>query len=269
LKHFLFFLFLFSGGFATEFAPWFSIPFEFQGRASYFYDSTRFVQSPLGNFKAPSDDYSFQFSLGVTPWPYWNAEVELYMTHTSDVSFAYEAAICTVRYAWLDDIAGDPISLVTGATFAFPGKRFLFDFSFDYHAEVNGELHVCIGKEWAKKDDWWTRVWALGGYGIANRGNGWVHGLGTWEFKPLSNFDCGIFSEAVFGLGPNNIIPDEPFEGFASIAHQNVYVGCFFNVSLPCNATVGVISWYNVYARNFVENYWGGGISVLVPFSII
>jgi len=268
MKRFLILLLLASPLYATEYNPWFSPLWEFQGRFSYFYDKEKTVQSPKGNFRAPSNDYTLRGSLGITPWPYWNAEVELFFTHTSDIPFSYEAAYGTIRYQWLDDIRGDPFALVTGLTLSFPGNRYLHDFSFTYHGEVNGELHVTIGKEWACRDDWWMRAWALGGWGIANQGSGWLHGIAALEFQP-GCFQWSLFSEAIYGLGSNDIIPNQnPFVGFALIDHRTVNVGAIVGYDIGCLGTLSLLGWYNAYARNFVQHSWGLGATFLVPFSL-
>ena len=252
---------------ATEYAPWFSPLWEFQGQASYSYEHEKTVQSPIGNFPHPSNDYTFRGSLGITPWPYWNVEVELLLTHTSHIPFSYEAALATVRYQWLDDIRGDPLAFATGVTLSFPGKRYLRDFSFAYHGEINGELHAAIGKEWACEDAWKMRFWALGGWGIANRGNGWLHGIAVWEFKPAF-FEWGVFADALYGLGPNAIIPDESFPGYASIDHRTLDIGSYVNLDLGCIGTLSFLGWYNAYARNFILHSWGIAINLLFPFSL-
>ncbi|MCH9690372.1 MAG: hypothetical protein K0U10_06965, partial [Gammaproteobacteria bacterium] len=165
------------------------------------------------------------------------------------------------------DIRGDPISLVTGVTFSFPGSRELRDFSFPFHAEVNGEFHVTMGKEWSCHREWWLRVWALGGWGIANQGNGWLHGIGALSIKP-SSLEWGVITEALVGLGPNNITPNVPFEGYASIDHRTVDLASYLSHHLGCWGTLRVMGWYNVYAHNFLENYWGVGATLLIPFSL-
>jgi hypothetical protein len=261
-------LLLFSSGYASEYAPWFPPPWEFQGRVSYLYEQVEKVRSPQGSFRAPSNNSSIQLSLDVTCWPYWNVEGEVFLTRTSDIDFAYEAALFTLRYAWLDDISGDCISLITGATLSFPVDRFLHEFSFDYHGNANAEFHATVGKEWARCEDWLLRLWGLGGLGIANRGSPWVHGLGVVECKPFSCLAGGLFSEAVYGLGHQAIIPDVPFEGYASINHQAVDVGGYVTYDIRYLGTLTLLGWYNVHARNFIERYWGGGISLLVPFSV-
>jgi hypothetical protein len=262
-------LLLFQTAYATDYTPWFTPPFEFQGRAGYVYEHADTVQSPLGSFSSPTDNSSAHFSLAVTPWPYWNVETELFLTHTADISFAYEAALVTVRYAWLDDILGDCVTLATGATLSFPGSRFLHIYSFPYHGTVNTEFHATLGKEWACGCEWQTRAWALAGYGIANRGSGWIHGLAAFEYRLHRCTTATLFAETLCGLGDDSIIPFIPFEGYASISHRNVNLGAALDYALAGCYTLTLLGWYSPYAHNFIDHSWGASLSLLLPFSIL
>jgi hypothetical protein len=253
--------------YATEYAPWFSPLWEFQGELSYLYKHVLKVESPKGDFNFRSDDQSIRGSLGLTPWPYWNIEVELFLTETSTIPFSYEAAYGSVRYQWLDDIRGDPIALVTGVTLFFPNKRYQRNFSFPYHGDINVELHATIGKEWACGREWSTRGWILGGWGIANKGNGWLHGLAVMEFNP-GFFEWGIFTEILCGLGSNDVISSEQFAGYASIGHRSVDVGGHLKIDLSCIGSLTILGWINSYARNYILHTWGFGINILIPFSL-
>lgn len=264
-----FLVLLFSVAQATELAPWFPPLFEFQARGTYFFEKVTKVKTPSGAFRAPTNINSVQLALDVTPWPYLNLEAELYLTNTRDISFNYEAALVTLRYALLDDITGDLIALATGVTISFPERRFLRQFSFDYHGNVNAEFHATVGKEWASCEEWVVRIWGLGGYGIANRGSPWVHALGVVECRPLPFLEAAFFTEALYGLGTRNIIPGQRFPGYASINHQNIDIGGALTTPLSYFGTLSLIGWKNIHAHNFISGYWGLALSLLIPFSII
>lgn len=254
---------------ATEYAPWFTPPFEFQGRISYLYEHSNRVQSPSGSFTKSTRNSSAHLSLAATPWPHWNVEAEVFLTHTSDIGFAYEATWLTIRYAWLDDIAGDCFSMVTGLTLSFPEKRFLREFSFPYHGHTNAELHATLGKEWACGTDWKARFWGLAGFGIAERGSPWLHGLGTFEYHLFPYAVAGVFTEALYGLGSNNILTHTPFKGYASISHQTIDLGGYIDYEIRYWGNLKLLGWYSVHSRNFIEHAWGATVTVLIPFSII
>lgn len=267
MKRLLLLLLFTSSLHGAEYAPWFSPLWEIQGDIGVFYTRDKTVQSPKGSFHDPSHDYTLMGSLGITPWPYWNVQVDVCMSRTKEIPFSYEAVYGTVRYQWLDDIRGDPLALVTGVTFSFPAERYLHSYRFAFHGEVNAELHATIGKEWACGDNWWMRGWALGGLGFANRGNGWLHGIAVWEFNPKC-FGWGVFTEALYGLGSQDIIPNVPFEGYASIDHRTVDVGGFLNYELDYLGELTCLCWYNAYARNFILHNWGLALNLLIPFSL-
>lgn len=255
--------------FATEYSPWLTPPFEFRGDVGYFYTKDLTVQTPLGRISDLKSVSSCYLNLGVTPWPNWHVETKLLLSGASDLPLSYEASLFTLRYAWLDDIQGDWISMTAGVTCSFPGNRYLHDLRFIYHGNINSEFHVTLGKEWALSEDWLTRIWALAGYGIANRGSSWLHGIAMWECQPISRLSLGVFAEALFGMGRKNIDPGVPFTGFGPIDHRNVDLGGEVGYEIPLFGTLTFLGWYRAYAYNCVENNWGVQLRFLFPFSII
>jgi len=260
-------LLLISTAWCTEYSPWFNPPFEFQGHISYLYEHANRVQSPKGNFSEKTRNSSLHLGAFVTPWPSWNVEAEIFLTHTSHVDFDCEAGWLTVRYAWLDDISGDPISLVTGATLSFPTTHFLHEFSFPYHGHANAELHATVGKEWKRGCDWLVRAYGLSGFGCGERGSPWVHALGVFEYHPLPCVLFGTFIEALYGLGNNDLTPH--FNGYGSIGHQNIDLGVKMEYEIRYVGTLRLLAWHTIHARNFIMDAWGGSVTLFVPFNII
>jgi hypothetical protein len=254
---------------SIDYSPWLTPPFEFQGRLGSAYKHSPFVQSPLGSFSEATHNFSTSFGLGLTPWPSWNVEADILFTQTQDISFTYESIWLIGRYAWLDDVAGDYLSCVTGATLSFPGHRFLHQLSLPYHGQANVELHLTLGKEWRLRCHPSIRLWGLAGFGIAERGSPWIHTLGTLEYLPFPHMACALYTEALYGLGKNNIIPFVPFPGYASIHHQNIDFGGYINYEIRYWGELRVLGWTTLHAHNFIADTWGVNISLLIPFSVI
>ena len=251
-----------SSLFATELDPWFSPLWEAQGRLAFWYKRDDAVQSPKGNFSNPCDTYTAFGSLGLTPWPYWNTEVELLLTRSHPIPFSYEASLLTIRYQWRDDIRGDPFALTTGVTLSLPAHRYLHNLCFLYHGEINAEGHLSVGKEWRR-----MRMWALCGYGIANRGSGWTHGRAALSFD-CSCFEWGTYSELFIGLGQDDLNANTPFPGYASVAYRALNLASFLDIRLSYFGTLSFLGWVNVYAHNFVKNSWSARATLLIPFSL-
>jgi len=259
-------LLLFSQAYAVDYSPWFAPPWQFQGTVGTRYEHSKKIQSPKGNFNALSNEYFLDMGLAVTPWPYWNVEAEFAMFHSQEIDFAYQVANITVRYAWLDDIAGDPISLVTGVTVALPGNHFLKELTMPYHGNVNTEIHASIGKEFTCRGEWKRRFWALGGWGFANKGSTWVHGFLAWEESLNACMTWSLGSDLLFGLGNEDLI-EADFNGYADIGYQVINLATALNYQIPYVGTLQGIVLYNVYARNFAEHFFGLSLHLIVPFS--
>lgn len=252
---------------SLEHSPWLPPLWEFQSRTSLFYERVHKVETPQGSFPFKSNNVTLATSLGLTFWPDWNAEIGLLMTKTSDINFSYEAAYTSIRYQWMDDLVGDPISLTTGLNLSFPRTAFLNNFSYNYHGQCNAEAHVSVGKEWGYTEGPLLNLWGLGGIGIAEKGSPWLHGLAVCDFAFNHCLRLGCFLEGIFGLGHNDIIPATIFPGYASIAHRSLDLGVFVETPLSYWGSLSFFGWGNFYAHNFIQHTWGMKTTLLIPFS--
>jgi len=270
MRKLLLLLLLSSTLFATEYEPWFGAPWEFHSRLSYTYSHTERVQSPAGSFKYIDNYHEFAGSLMMTVWPDLSVEAELAFLTSDDIDFSYEVFILTARKLWLDDLCGDWISLATGVTMAFPPKRILHDFDFPYHGHVNAELHLTAGKEFRSccTMEWNWRLWGLIGYGVAEKGSPWVHGLITFDQGISECAHFSLFMELLYGLGGENIIPGVPFRGYASIQHETIDLGGRYQRELGLLGSLSFLGFINVHARNFTEHSFGVQAALTIPFGL-
>jgi hypothetical protein len=255
-------------GYATQYTPWFTPPFEVNARLSYFYRDIENFASDRGNFSFPTHHHTLHTSLAITPLPYWNVEGELLFTQTSQLSLGCEAFRATLRYQWFDDREGDSLSAVIGGTITFPRKEFLHHIDFLYTAQREMELHLTLGKElWLTPADP-LRLWALGGYGIGNRGSPWFHSLGWIEYQHRC-LTMGLFSEWYSGFGHSPLLPIHPFPGYGHIAYRRFDLGGEVCLETPYLCDLTFCSWYNLYARNCMLHDWGTQITLLFTFGIL
>lgn len=264
----LLFLLIGSTAFATQHSPWLPPLWEFQSRTAYHFEHASRVESPEGNFSFSINDSSLHQSLELTIWPYWNVEAELYLTHTYNVPFSYEASFLTLRYLLFDELSGDYFNLDAGLTCSFAGSRFLHNFNYPYHGNFNAELFASIGKEWPLCQTGYSRLWGMCAIGQGNRGVPWMHGLIAWHAEPIERTGFGVWMNWLVGFGSNAIIEDEPFPGYALIGHRNVDVGAFVNCPICTLGTLTFFGRYNLYAHNFVIHEYAVGAALKVPFSL-
>jgi len=271
IKKLLPIIFLSTTLWATEYAPWFSPLWQFEGRVGYTYSHTERVQSPSGSFTFTNNYHDLFTSLAATIWPEINLEAELAFVKSDTLPFSYETLTCTGRRLLWDEAAGDWISAVVGATLALPSGRILRDYNYAYHGYINAELHVALGKEFSSPCalDWSWRIWGLFGMGVAEKGSPWTHGIVTFDQALAHNISLTLFLETLFGGGGGNINPlQQPFGGYASIRHQTVDLGGALHYDMGIYATLTVLGYINLYAHNFTAHTFGCNITLLIPFGI-
>jgi hypothetical protein len=252
----------------TEYAPWFHNLFEFKANIAYQYIEAEKVQSSEGDFDSPFPyDNAFLFGLGISPFPRYDFQAELIFSNNTKIEYGYQAFLTTVRYLWLDDISGDPLSLATGITLSFPAERFLRNVNYFYHSHVNGEFHLSVGKEYPNDSltDWKRRWWVLAGIGIADQGTGWIHSMieAAWNWYPRVNF--GLFSELLFGLGNKSAFL--PFEGYKLVDYRVIDAGVSIEFSCLPKLIMAMEFAYRLYAKNAPEHSSFICLKLSSPFS--
>jgi len=253
---------------ATDLQPWFPPPWQFIPSVEYLYQYENTIQSPLGNFDLNNPINNLALGMNVTVWPDWNGEIEVLFSSNpaTELDFSYQATRLTGRYQWLEEGCGDWITLTSGLTLFAVRSSFLTATSCWFHGNFNAEFNAAVGKEFVRYDDWIMRLWSYAGLGFANKGNPWWHSYSAWDVKIGQCSTISALLELVYGMGNNDIVPNEPFPGYAGIRHQFVNVGLGFKRSGITWGIWELTGWYNIHAYNFPLNYYGLGIAWRMPF---
>ncbi|MCH9611071.1 MAG: hypothetical protein S4CHLAM81_00180 [Chlamydiales bacterium] len=254
---------------ATELSPYFSPLFEPQLSADYLYQHEKRIETPLGSFDLQNPINNAIFSFGMTVWPRWNVEAEVLFSSNpaTEVNFSYQATKLTGRYLLYDQACGDYATVATGATLFAVRSAFLSATSCWFHGNFNSELNISAGREFLYRDEWWMRLWAYAGLGMANKGNPWWHLVSELDLK-VCRIIMAPMLELVYGTGSHDINPAERFPGYAGINHQLINLGLSLKRESIGWGTLMGNFWYNVHARNFPDNYWGLGVTWLYPIGI-
>lgn len=205
--------------------PWLGNVYEFFFDAEYTFDYYRRVANGEPGTKHSSNDNQFFAGLGFTPSQYLDMAIEAEVSDTTRQSWNLRSVALQGRYLWLDDIIGDPVSLVTGISIRGVHHSSLKDISCPYSGEANFELNVSVGKEWSCGPYWCFRTYAFGTLGIANRGAPWDRFFATFETNYNDMHQFNIFARGDFGYGHKNRVKVDHFLGYGSIHHQSVDIG--------------------------------------------
>lgn len=253
---------------ATELMPWFDTNLQIEARTSYTFQT---YPSLAGNRHCrhySSDDSFLTASLYLSALEMLNLELELTAAETHKHDFGFDNFRLTARYLWLDDIIGDPVSLITGLTVTQAVHRSLHDPSSFHHGKIEAELHASLGRELTCHDTWILRWWGALGIGQADVGWPWIRGNFTTEVRVADGQWARGFIHTLWGLGHKSIHSPHSFHGYGPIRHQSIDLGAGYDYRFDIWGTLSLEYAFRVYARNFPKHANRITISYLYPFGI-
>ncbi|MGH2638465.1 MAG: hypothetical protein ACRDF4_04185, partial [Rhabdochlamydiaceae bacterium] len=112
--------------------PWFCNVWEFTFTPTYTYSRYPDVQHGIPHDQRPSNDHILSFDFSLPPSPQWQIDSEVEFADTPKQSMGLRSVAFQVRYLWLDDLLGDPVSLTTGGVIRGVSRHSLKDVSCPY-----------------------------------------------------------------------------------------------------------------------------------------
>ncbi len=253
--------------FALDYAPWFSRVFEFYPSFKYRFQSYHKVEEQKGQTEFSGHDHFCTAGLGLTFWENWNGQIALTGAQTSSHDyFHYNDIAFLLRYQLTDDVVGDWFSSVVGITLVSASEAAHTDIGEFLHGDINSEISLAFGKEYAPFNAWLFRQWALMGFAIADVGSPIVRFEAALETQYCDIWRNALHVRTLWGLG-KDILFLGTFDGYGSIHHQSVDIGWKSKLSFPEFSFEGGV-FYRVYARNCPKNAIQYLISVELPFSL-
>ncbi len=255
--------------FGLEFNPWFNPPLEFHLIPAFFYSQGYKAYSPAGNFKHFGFEYWVECNLEVSPWPYWDIQLQVEAADTNFTPFSFVGGTADIRYNWMDDTAHDPFTLTTGVMFTGIRDIVIQDDSFYFNGHFNTEVGVSVGKTCYQADcDLWTqRAWLYAGFGIAEIGAPWFDGFLEWNLRLSEKVVWEWQMNFLFNFASNNFLANVPFRGYADLGYKVINLLTDFEFELPTIGVLRLYTLYNVYGSNTTAHYWLTAIQLDIPFS--
>lgn len=246
--------------------PWLGDPYAFQAQVTYGYSHYPNVQNASVPLDKASND---QLVAGSIEWclQNWDFELEAEFVNTPRQPWGYRAAALQLRYLWLDDVACDPVSLLTGCIVQNTNSRSLRDVSCPYHANMNFELNATLGKEWCSASQWLLRGYGFLGVGMGNRGSPWLRGQLSFQMNLESRHQGQLFALGYFGFGDETRVDTAHFRGWAKFRHQSIDLGGSYRYLFDCWGNLALDLSYRVFARTFPKQLFAISLTYTLPFS--
>lgn len=205
-------------------------------------------------------------SLSIASNNKYAAEIESSFFRTNLHTFSMENVRITVRRQWLNDIVGDPFTLVTGATITAPSSRALHDYNTIYHGKVEIEGHAALGRECASGALWNSRWWGALALGKADQGCPWLRGRATWEKNFCNQHQCRVFAEGAGGSGHKRLTLNSPFLGYGKIAYRTLDAGAGYSFLVDdYGKTITAEYSYRIFGRNAPMQAHNVTICIMLP----
>lgn len=238
--------------YGTDLKPWYPRCLEFQSSFTYLHEQYCEVDEGTRVIHHPSKDdfYRAGLELAYDPFAY---ELEVTFSSTREHHLAPDTIQGTVRYQLLDDIVGDPVSLVTGVTVTQVFTQSLKDISTFHHGGIEAEFHVAVGRECPCYNTWVSRYFGVGGFGIADHGSPWLHGILAWEKNWFDKHHVHLYLNALYGLGDQDLNVFD-FDGYGSIRHQSIDLGAQYRYIFCTYSSLTAGYAHRVHAKNGPKN---------------
>lgn len=250
----------------TDLKPWFPRYLEFQSTFTYLHQQYCDVNEGTRTiyWKSKDDFYTAGIELAYDDYC---GELECTFSSTRRHHLGPDNIKGTLRYQILDDIIGDPVSLVAGVTVAQVFSLSLKDISTFHHGNLEGEFHLSVGKECPCYDTWRSRWWSVAGIGIGDHGSPWLHGEFAWEYNWCDRQRVRIYAVGIYGLGDENL-DVFLFDGYGPIMHQSIDFGAMYRYTFACDGSLSIGYAHRLHARNCPSHVNIYYISYEYPFGL-
>lgn len=246
--------------------PWLGDLLEADLAPAYTYRHYPNIQGAYRPYASSDQIFSFNFAPAISTQ--FDLELEMEVADTTKQSWGMRSGAIQARYLWLNDVAGDDISLITGFSLRDVSKRNLTDVSCPYAARINWELFSALGKEWSEGLDWDKRIYIWLAVGIANRGSWWTRQEVSYESNWCNRHAVKVSLQGDFGFGDLHQVAVNHFYGWGRYRHQSVDLGACYRYKLGCYGVFSISYAYRVFARTFPEKVHCVTLMYAFPFGL-
>lgn len=207
--------------------------------------------------------------LGATPLSHFDFQIEGESCQTNRTNWALRSAAVQCRLNLLNDIEGDPCSLVLGINVRGAPTHFLKDISTPYAAQCNVELTTSIGKEFSNGPHWLLRTYGFLAVGQANRGSPWIRPIWVGEYQWNHLHQWTLFAKSAMGYGNTREVDIHSFLGWSDVQHRSVDIGAGYGLKMGVWGHLSVYYSRRVFAQHCPTEVNHFMASYSLPFSVL
>lgn len=255
--------------FGIDQQPWVGDVYEFRADTGFSYSYFNKVQGAKSQPSNPSNNYLVFGGFGFTPSEDIDVDLDVEMARTPRQNFSFRSGAMQARYRFLNDIAGDLVSVVAGFNMRGVGSKSVKDISSPYASYLNFELTAAVGKEHSFESTWTIRGFALAALGIAVHGYPWMRVFGSFEGNYHDTHRGCVFTEGYFGCGGKDHVNVDHFHGWGGVQHDSIDVGVAYKYKFNLWGILSLAYSCRVFAHNYPEYEQRATIRYEIPFSLL
>jgi hypothetical protein len=254
-------------GSAVEVQPWLGSVYEFHFLGSYAYSRFNKVQGGVPQLTSPFNVNLAYLGLDLTFAPEWAIDGDLQFADTTQMDFNFRTAALQLRYLWMDDLVGDPISITTGVNARATPTWALHDISCPSRSNVDFEVNCSVGKELEASPSWLFRLWASGIIGQGIAGSPWVAAIAAIETNIREQHKLALFAVGNNGFGRHSHVFVNHFDGYGRVRYKSIDLAVRYGYRLGVWGTIRAEYAHRFLAKAYPSEVNTWAISYLLPFS--
>lgn len=252
---------------ALQVKPWLGNWLEFEASLFQKHTESTEVATNSGTKLHSLHSEATMANLGVTILPTLSAEFELDLAKTQSHDYGFQAIKTSLRKGWLNDLGGDPVSLMTALTCSFSTPSRIKDLSATEHAVFEGDFRLSFGREFGYTEEGLYRLWAMCLVGAGSSGSPWLGGEVHFEKTFSDEHTLDLFMLVQKGLSSRRLTAVSNFHSYSRLAYEYEDAGIKYAYSqFPYG------SFYVQYAKRLHARYcpkasWSIELGFMIPFS--
>lgn len=267
MKKWLLLLALSSKLAALQNEPWLGNWLEFEATLSESHTSSSRLETKKGVRRKLLHRDATAVQLEFTQKENLSWELELDLAKTQKKGYGFDALKADIRYQFLNDLRGDPVTFTLQAIGSLSTPSRVRDLSSQQHGVCDIEARLVAGREFIIDEENFYKAWGYLSSGIASSGSPWVGAQAHFGKVFCKNHLLDLFFSVEKGLSSEKLRSPHHFHSWSRIGYQYEELGLSYKLKRLGTGTFYVEGRKRLHARFCPKNSWSLTLGFTLPFS--
>lgn len=252
---------------ALQTKPWLGNWLEFEGSLYQTHTESHHVATRHATKEKELHSELTTASLEFMPLADLSTELELDLAKTQKKPYGFEAVKGGFRYSWLNDLAGDPVSLTTGLAISLSTASRVKDLSSKEHGVFETAVQVACGREFGYTEESYWHVWLATGAGLASSGSPWLGGEIHFKHVFQKEHSLDLFVQGEKCFSSHDLSHLSQFHSWSRVRYEYEEVGVKYAIKKEALGSLFLQLTRRIHARFCPTQTWSVQLGIDIPFS--